>query len=269
MIRRFLALLTGRDARSTRISFLDMPNELILQVAKNLSIRDLSRLLRTNHFLAELLSPALIARAVKTRRQVNGRSVLHWASAHNRLPLLTLLLDQRASVNTADCEGMTPLHSAVIHGYDAVVRLLLRNGGDANAQSYLGWTPLLLAAITGNPTVTKLLVENGAKIDWAPSGYNYQNALHHAAALGYMDVIEVLLEMGCDRVANDFYGMDAAQIAALFGQKSVVDRLLELGGFGIIPHEVDLTVMRCGPSVAAIGYHMRLFSTCLARELDI
>lgn len=59
-------------------------------------------------------------------------------------------------------------------------------------------------------------------------------------------MIEVLLEMGCDRVARDLYGMDAAQIAALFGQRSVVDRLLELGGFGIIPHEVDPTATRCG-----------------------
>lgn len=193
-----------------------MPKELILHVAESLSSRDLSRLLRVNHFLQELLSPVLLKRAVTTLVGPKRRRILHWASSHNRSPLVALLLERGVSVDTEDENRMTALHPAVIQGYETPVKLLLDNGVNPEAESGIGWTPLLLAAITGNSTITRLLLEKGVNIELTPGGYSDQNALHHAAAFGHLDVVNVLIEMGCKTGVLDLYAINAVQISALF-----------------------------------------------------
>lgn len=42
-------------------------------------------------------------------------------------------------------------------------------------------------------------------------------AMHHAAVLGNMVVVGVLIEIGCNTKAVDWYGMGAVQINMLFG----------------------------------------------------
>lgn len=93
-----------------------MPNELILHIAENLSSGDLSRLLRVNHFLQELLSPVLLKHAVTTFVGPKRRRILHLASSHSRGSLMSLLLEQGVSVDTEDENRMTALHPAVIQG---------------------------------------------------------------------------------------------------------------------------------------------------------
>lgn len=121
---------------------------------------------------------------------------------------------------------MTALHSAVVYGYDALVELLLRNSANPNLESNQGWAPLLL---TGYPISKRLLIENGANIEATPGGYDYQNALHHAAAFGHIAVVDVLIAMSCEQDASDLYGADAMHGAWRFGQRAIVKRLLSSG----------------------------------------
>lgn len=115
-----------------------------------------------------------------------------------------------------DVTRSTALHSAVIRGYEMSVKLLLNNSANTEIENKLEFAPLMLAVLSGNSALTRLLIERGANIESTRGGFTNQTVLHHAAALGHIDVINVLIEMGCDTEAVDTYGMNAAQIAAFF-----------------------------------------------------
>src|SRR4051794_9798117 len=63
------------------------------------------------------------------------------------------LLEQRANVNAPQADGMTALHWATHHDDLDSVKLLLTAGADAKAASRYGVTPLSLACTNGNTTV--------------------------------------------------------------------------------------------------------------------
>lgn len=245
-----------------------MPNELILQVASSLRFKDLNSLLRTTHFLVDLLSPVLLSRALSTNTVVgsNKRSVLHWASAHNRVSLMTILLERgaRASINTKDALRMTPLHSATVLGYETAVKLLLENGAETEIWNQPWMTPLLSAAVSGNYIVAKMLLEGGADIDSMGCMHNDKNPLHYAAALGHKDIVRLLVEKGCNTEAIDGIGLNAVQGAAAHGQEEMVKWLLALGGFGAnIPFSsLDRVRSLSKISIASHGLDTSISSEC-------
>lgn len=230
MLRRYRALRTKLFGGQVSPTLLDLPNELFLQISDSLSNRELSRLVRVNRFFVRLLSSAILERAASARVGPQNCSVLQWGAKHNQLSLITLLLGRGVSVDTADETGMTALFSAVLRGNDCAVELLLRNGANPNIASKLGWTPLLLGAVSGNVYATRALLMYGAAVDAVPAGNSSQNAMHHAAALGHLGVVDVLLAMGCDRGVRDLYGVDAVRCAGYFGRQDVVRRLLGVAG---------------------------------------
>lgn len=208
-------------------SISDIPNELILQIVESLSLTDISRLFRTNHFFQQLLSPVFLKRLTTPiiRLGKQRRTLLHWAAAHDRGPLMKKLLERGKWINQldeVDVTGLSALHSAVIRGYETPVKLLIENGANLEIMNDRAFTPLMFAAHGGNSTMTRLLIEGGANIESRCGG---STALHHAAAMGHIDVVSILVEMGCNTGAVDTHGMDAVQIAAFFGQNEVVKRL--------------------------------------------
>lgn len=223
---------------TTPKSFSDIPNEIILQIVESLSLRDINRLFRTNHFFQQLLSPVLLKRLTTPiiRLGKQRRTLLHWAAAHDRGPLMKKLLERGKWINQldeVDVTGLSALHSAVIRGYETPVKLLLENGANPEIRNNRSFTPLMFAAHSGNSTMTRLLIEGGANIE---SMCESSTALHHAAAMGHIDVVNILVEMGCNTGTVENDGMDAVQIAAFFGQDEVVKRLSPGGsGADVVP----------------------------------
>lgn len=144
-----------------------------------------------------------------------------------------------------DVTESTALHSAVIRGYEMPVKLLLKNSANTEIKNKLEFTPLMLAVPSHNSALTRLLIEleGGANIESTRRGFMNQTVLHHAAALGHIDVINVLIEMSCNTEAVDTYGMNAAQIAAFF---EVVEQLhvLSPGRFSTAPG-LNRYITRC------------------------
>jgi uncharacterized protein len=125
----------------------------------------------------------------------NGESLaalageLNAAAFHGHWRLCQFLIENGASVNQAEADtGETPLHAALCKAsasHDRVVRVLLANGADPNAK-------------------TKVAVETGAFMrDCRTKG---ETPLHRAAACGSAEAVQLLLDAGAVRDAQDANG---------------------------------------------------------------
>ncbi|XP_072836375.2 B-cell lymphoma 3 protein isoform X1 [Pogona vitticeps] len=75
----------------------------------------------------------------------SGRSPLLHAVENNNLPMVELLLQHGANVNTQSYGGNTALHAASGRGLLDMLRLLVRNGADGSLKNYHNDTPLMVA----------------------------------------------------------------------------------------------------------------------------
>lgn len=88
---------------------------------------------------------------------------LHWAAKNTNLPMIKLLLNRGAEVDTRDHLGRTSLHLGSWFGPE-VVRFLLENGADTAARDMNGYTPLH-TAVRHSEEVMKVLLEKGADVN--------------------------------------------------------------------------------------------------------
>jgi len=68
-----------------------------------------------------------------------------------------------------------------------------------------------------------------------------RTALHVAAALGSLDTVKVLLELGADPAAGDDYGFNALHWAAQQGRMDVAQHLVEQAGLKPVPDRLQRT----------------------------
>jgi hypothetical protein len=164
--------------QDTSIQFLNLPVELIWCIASHLPTQDIPLLARTNKYLNHQLTPVLHQRAITHVRPHSStpfqwmptpqRTILHFAAAHNRILLLTAIIQTPRKRGTGlldkqDLYGHSPLISAVLWGHSKVVQTLLAAGADVNKSSpRYSWSPLHIAAITGNTEIARLLINAGA-----------------------------------------------------------------------------------------------------------
>ena len=185
--------------------------------------------------------------------------LLHKAIVHTKLPIVRLLLEQGAPVDTVDSWKQTPLCTAVEDGKDTFVQVLLDHGATIDKVGDQGATPLIYAVERNHPKIVRLLLDKGAKIDHASelglqalhvmpdnsnivrmlleSGADIEaeskdpelTALIIAAFKCRVDAVRTLLEFkpNLDRVGS--LGLTALAAAALFGSLEIVELLLEAG----------------------------------------
>ena len=72
----------------------------------------------------------------------NGQIALHYASIHNHLLILKLLIDNGSNVNLKDKIGMTSLHLTSLGGHKEAAKMLIDSGTLLNTINIHGKTPL-------------------------------------------------------------------------------------------------------------------------------
>ena len=72
----------------------------------------------------------------------SGQIALHYASIHNHVLILKLLIDNGSSVNLKDKIGMTSLHLASLGGHKDAAKMLIDSGALLNTINIHGETPL-------------------------------------------------------------------------------------------------------------------------------
>ena len=72
----------------------------------------------------------------------NGQIALHYASTHNHLPIIKILIDNSSNVNLQDKIGMTPLHLAALGGHKEAAKIIIDSGALLNPINIYRETPL-------------------------------------------------------------------------------------------------------------------------------
>ncbi|KAF1318972.1 Tkl protein kinase, partial [Globisporangium splendens] len=165
-----------------------------------------------------------------------GLTVLGEAAISGHINTVRVLLPYLGDFNV---ELSRVLCHAVMYGDLEVVELLVANGGDVNtvyrasevdAHDQILLTPLTMAAITGNVELVKYLCVHGADVEGTTDVQ--ETALFLAAAKGFMDIVEYLVQ---NRNANlesancAPFNFRPIEVAACHGHDDVVQLLLKHG----------------------------------------
>ena len=156
---------------------------------------------------------------------------LHFA-VNGPAEIVKHLLDKGADVEArVGSTHATPLHMAALRGRADVIALLLSRGCYVQPRagdSLYGATPLYLAAQNGNLEAVRLLLEAGADVNCFLRRMNV-TPLFIASERGHTEVVRLLLRHGASPRVRNWNGMTALGVAALAGNKHVVNFLIEAG----------------------------------------
>jgi uncharacterized protein len=176
-----------------------------------------------------------VAAGLKNGADVNAtdsqkRSLLLLATHQNNLEMAKLLVKHGADVNQQDAVKDSPFLYAGASGYTDLVKLYLENGARFDVFNRYNGSALIPACERGHLEVVKLLantkgfpVDHVNRLGWT--------ALMEAVVLGdgsktYVEVVQTLVDAGCDINIPDKDGITALQHARKMGF-SAIARVLE------------------------------------------
>jgi len=125
------------------------------------------------------------------------------------------LLELGFAVDTRDSQDATALLHACGAGHRDIAACLLDAGADPSLAARSGVTPLAAAVAARREALVALLLQHEVAVDQRLP--NEATALMVAAAMGYPDIAEQLLDAGADVNAVDAAGRSALHAAAQFG----------------------------------------------------
>ena len=131
----------------------------------------------------------------------------------------------RTKTDAADAVGNTALHFCGLEDAAEFAEALVLAGANVNAKNTLQQTPIMLAAHAASlRTVHRLCL---GKINPALADADGNTALHHAvrAELPKLEIIEILLQLGCKPQLSNTSGVTAAELALKAARWDLARRL--------------------------------------------
>jgi ankyrin repeat protein len=176
----------------------------------------------------------------------DGETPLMFAISRNHPVVALALIRQGANMRLSDAQGRTPLHLAAKGNLYAVTQVLLNNGADVNAQDADGRTPLMEALCRSDrdiqphdTSVLRVLTEprrDGQAAADPTYGLmsSHYTPLHHAAAQGYLEDLEIMMTAPESLGAATRLVLDSKQrtplwFAAKHGHIDIINLLISLG----------------------------------------
>ena len=151
-----------------------------------------------------------------------------WASRWSHIDTVKKLIERGADVNASNDKGSSPLYWAVRYGFPELTEVLLQANANVHQQRKLGlMTPIVLAAALGYDDIVKILIKYNA--DPAIQIRGGTTPLHHASAQGHLSVVQTLLDNEVDIDVTDANGDTPLIHAARGNHADVVTLLVENG----------------------------------------
>ena len=158
---------------------------------------------------------------------IEGASPLWLASASGNLPLVKLLVENNANVNSTTKTKSSPLRAACYDNHLEIVKYLVSKGADVELANRHGHTPLMIASFKGHLDVVRYLVEEcGADVDKRSVKGN--TALHDSAETDNAEIFKVLLDNNA-KMTEDSYKNTPLLAAALNGCESIIHLIINYG----------------------------------------
>ncbi|CAN9399551.1 unnamed protein product [Alternaria alternata] len=166
--------------------------------------------------LEDVIAPLLQRGSDLSRRDVYGQTPLLVAARKGRKAAAEQLLrhgssiDERLDKGNGAQTGFTALHLASENGHVPIVRLLLEAGAAINSQGENDHTPLSIAVFRGRTEVVQVLLDAGADMTLHNTGKLESNSLTLlglASFRGHADIVQLLIAAGVDvneRYEDDF-----------------------------------------------------------------
>jgi ankyrin repeat protein len=152
--------------------------------------------------------------------------VLHLAAEYGGPYLTAKLIDAGFSVSGLDEYQRIPLLKAARSGQVETVKLLLERGSDVNARDVDGLSALHAAVFSGSVETVKILIGNGSEID-AGSSDSGITPLLLAAHVGYLPIVQELVNSGADFNIRDKDGDNALMTSTISGNVDVACWLIQ------------------------------------------
>uniref|UniRef100_A0A5F8GS11 Ankyrin repeat and SOCS box containing 13 n=2 Tax=Monodelphis domestica TaxID=13616 RepID=A0A5F8GS11_MONDO len=157
---------------------------------------------------------------------VDSITPLHEASLQGQTQCVKLLLAAGAQVDARNIDGSTPLCDACASGSIECVKLLLSHGAKVNPPLYTA-SPLHEACMSGSSECVRLLIDVGANLE--AHDCHFGTPLHVACAREHLDCVKVLLNAGANVNAAKLHET-ALHHAAKVKNVDLIEMLVEFGG---------------------------------------
>lgn len=285
---------------------LAIPQEIILHIASQVDkTGDFFHLLQANRALYNLLIPELYKRAVN---ETNGRALL-WYAGHGSEAGVQNMLDAGANVDFRPPNHFTKtaLQTAVEAKHIGIVKLLLENGAQPNLVvpyktrpldaaiegSPLGdvammtllldygadvnfhnhrnrrqQTPLFTAVTVGDLSKTALLLARGADVH-ARESTDGKTPLHAAAFNSRTRTVKMLVVAGSEVNAVHTWGESPLMVAAQYGSKDCVQKLLDCGADVNFTSPNGVNALHKATKNATLGQSTPIMKLLLDYGLDV
>jgi ankyrin repeat protein len=172
-------------------------------------------------------------RGANLEARFNGRTALHAAASANSTRIVRVLVEAGADVEAVDFDGRNALYHAALKGNVGMLRFLKAAGSWLHTPDSYGQTVLHAASCMNNTRAVREILSWRA-VDVDARADRSVTALHIAAAEGFVDVVELLVDAGADvdAIAEDRTAGDAGsvlRVAAISDRSEVVQVLLKAG----------------------------------------
>lgn len=124
------------------------------------------------------------------KTDAEGRNALHYAAMGGAVPVLKLLLEKGALLNSADAKRRSPLFLSAFYRQPEAFQYLLEAGAKINQQAIGGMTIAMVGAFTQNITILKAAIERGVRPD--TKDHNGKTALDFAKQAKFAEGIAFL-----------------------------------------------------------------------------
>lgn len=154
----------------------------------------------------------------------NSGISLYSAARQGHESIVRILLSHSARINLMHDTAHTPLAGASKGGHTKIVDMLLSNGADPSIASQGGQTAFSAACAGGYVDICRKLLAKSASIKGVET-----RALYYASKRGHIEVVRLLLDLGCDVESEYESHGRPLTVACAEGHETVVSTLLQHG----------------------------------------